>query len=105
LQRTGVPGMAVGVVYADEVIYLGGFGVRAVGQARPVDADTVFQLASISKPIASTIVAALVGDGVVGWDDPIVKDDPGFQLYDPWATREVTLRDMFSHRSGLPAYA
>jgi CubicO group peptidase (beta-lactamase class C family) len=105
LQRTGVPGMAIGVVHGDEVIYLGGFGVRELGKAAAVDPDTVFQLASVSKPLAATVVAALVGDGVVGWDDPVVKDDPLFQLYDPSATRQVTLRDLFAHRSGLPAFA
>ncbi len=97
--------MAIGVVSRDEVVYLKGFGVREAGTDQAVDADTVFQLASVSKPIASTVVAALVGDGVVGWDDHIVDHDPTFQMYDPWVTREVTLRDMFAHRSGLPDHA
>jgi CubicO group peptidase (beta-lactamase class C family) len=105
LARTGVPGIAIAVVHQDAVVYLKGFGVREVGTDEPVDADTVFQLASVSKPIASTVVAALVGDGVVNWDDRIVDHDPGFQMYDPWVTRAVTLRDMFAHRSGLPGFA
>jgi CubicO group peptidase (beta-lactamase class C family) len=105
LARTGVPGMAIGVVWRDEVVYLKGFGVREAGTAQAVDADTVFQLASVSKPIASTVVAALVGDGVVGWNDRIVDHDPSFQMYDPWVTRQVTLADMFAHRSGLPDHA
>ena len=63
LATTGVPGMAVAVVYRDQVVYLKGFGVREAGTAEAVDADTVFQLASVSKPIASTVVAAVVGDG------------------------------------------
>ena len=79
--------------------------MREAGKPREVDPDTVFQLASVSKPIASTVVAALVGDGIVGWDDPIVRHDPGFQMYDPWVTRQITLRDMFCHRSGLPDHA
>ncbi len=105
LARTGIPGMAIGVVWRDEVVYLKGFGVRDAGTTRAVDADTVFQLASVSKPIASTVVAALVGDGVVRWDDRIVDHDPDFQMYDAWVTRQVTLRDMFAHRSGLPDHA
>jgi CubicO group peptidase (beta-lactamase class C family) len=105
LQRSGVPGMAIAVVHEDAVVYLKGFGVREAGTDLAVDADTVFQLASVSKPVASTVVAALVGDGVVTWDDPIVQHDPAFQMYDPWVTREVTLRDMFAHRSGLPEHA
>jgi CubicO group peptidase (beta-lactamase class C family) len=102
MSRTGVPGLAVVIVHDDAVAFLQGYGVREVGKPEPVDPNTVFQLASMSKPIASTVVAALVGEGAMGWDDPIVKHDPGFALKDPWVTRAVTLRDMFSHRSGLP---
>ncbi|WP_404924971.1 serine hydrolase [Mesorhizobium sp. ORM16] len=104
MSRTGVPGLAIAIVHGDTVVFLRGYGVREVGKPEPVDPDTVFQLASMSKPIASTVVATLVGDGLVAWDDPIVKHDPGFELKDPWVTREVTLRDMFSHRSGLPGH-
>ncbi|MGE0540838.1 MAG: serine hydrolase [Dehalococcoidia bacterium] len=105
LQRTGVPGMAVAVVYRDEVVYLKGFGVREVGTEARVDADTVFQLASLSKPIASTVVASVVGDGLLSWDDPIVKHEPPFAMHEPWVTSQVTVRDMFAHRSGLPDHA
>jgi CubicO group peptidase (beta-lactamase class C family) len=105
LQRSGIPGMAIAVVYMDEVIYLKGFGVREAGAPAAVGPDTVFQLASVSKPIAATVVAALVGDGVAAWDDPITRHDPGFQMYDAWVTRQVTLRDMLAHRSGLPDHA
>ncbi|CAN7688755.1 serine hydrolase [Mesorhizobium sp. LjRoot246] len=102
MARTGVPGLAIAIVHDDAVVFLKGYGVREVGKPEPIDPDTVFQLASLSKPIASTVVAALVGQGLVAWDDPIVKHDPGFELKDPWVTRAVTLSDMFSHRSGLP---
>ena len=79
--------------------------MRRAGSPEPVDPDTVFQLASLSKPIASTVVAALAGDGVVAWDDPILRHDPGFAMHGAWVTRQVTLRDMFYHRSGLPDHA
>lgn len=69
MQRTGVPGMAIAVVHQDWAIYLKGFGVRQVGTGEPVDPDTVFPLASMSKSIASTVVAALVGDRLLAWDD------------------------------------
>ena len=105
LKRTGVPGMAVAVVSRDQVVYMKGFGVREAGKPDAIDPDTIFPLASVSKPIASTVVAALVGDGVVAWDDPLIKHDPDFQMYDPWVTRQITLRDMFCHRSGLPDHA
>ena len=104
-RQTGVPGISVAVVFRDEVVYLKGFGVRAVGRPAAVDPDTVFQIASVSKPIASTIVSGVIGDGGVAWDDPVIEHDPGFRLADASATRAVTLRDLFSHRSGLPEYA
>ena len=65
------PGLAVAVVFNDEVLYLEGFGVRQAGRPERVDADTVFQIASLSKPITSTVVAALVSKGEVTWDSRI----------------------------------
>ena len=102
MAKTKVPGLAVAVVYGDKTVFARGYGVRRVGDAAKVDADTVFEIASVSKPIASTIVASLVGTGDVSWDDRIAKLDPGFALMDKEATAEVTVRDLFSHRSGLP---
>jgi CubicO group peptidase (beta-lactamase class C family) len=102
LKKTGVPGMAIAVVYKDEVIILKGFGVREAGKDERVDADTVFLLASVSKPIASTLLALLVSLGIIDWDDRVLDHDPEFRLYDSWVTREVRLRDLLCHRSGLP---
>jgi Beta-lactamase class C and other penicillin binding proteins len=70
-----------------------------------VDADTVFQLASVSKPIGSTVVAELVGEGKITWDSKLSALDPTFEMFDPWVTREITVRDMYAHRSGLPDHA
>ncbi|MEJ2092537.1 MAG: serine hydrolase [Syntrophobacterales bacterium] len=105
LKQTGVPGMAIVVVYKDKVVYLKGFGVRKAGTDTPITGDTVFQLASVSKPMTSTVMAALVGEGVINWDDPVIKHYPDFRLYAPWVTEQVTLRDMLCHRSGLPGAA
>lgn len=105
MTRTGVPGVAVAVVHQDKVVYAKGFGVREVGKPDTVDPNTVFQLASVSKPLSSTVIAAVVGQKTVAWDDPIQKYDPGFALADPWVSRHVTVADMFSHRSGLPDHA
>ena len=105
LQRTGVPGLSMAVVHQDQVVHLRGFGVRHAGKTELVDPDTVFQLASLSKPVASTVVAGLVGDRLVAWDDPIVRHDPSFSMHDVWVTSQVTIRDMFSHRGGLPDHA
>jgi CubicO group peptidase (beta-lactamase class C family) len=100
-----VPGVAISVVSDDKLIWSGGFGVRDTASGAPVDADTVFQLASLSKPLASTVVAELVGEGKISWESKISDLDPGFQLADPWVTREVRIDDLFSHRSGLPDHA
>jgi CubicO group peptidase (beta-lactamase class C family) len=105
LKRTGVPGLSIAIVFRDQIVYIKSFGVRQAGKSEPLDPDTVFQLASMSKPVASTVVAALVGDGLVAWDDPIIRHTPEFAMHDAWVTRQVTLRDMFCHRSGLPDHA
>jgi CubicO group peptidase (beta-lactamase class C family) len=99
-----VPGLSVAIVHRDEVVLLDAFGVRDAGKPEAVDVDTVFQLASVSKPLASTVVAALVSDGKVSWDSRIRDIDPGFALHDDLATATVTVRDLFAHRSGLPGH-
>jgi len=102
MERTGVPGIAIAVVHQDEVVYAEGFGVREVGRPEPVDADTVFQVASVSKPVASTVVAGVVGRGTIGsWDDPVVRYNPRFALKGPYVTEHASFADLFSHRSGL----
>jgi CubicO group peptidase (beta-lactamase class C family) len=102
MTKTGVPGVAVAVVYHDKIVYLKGFGIRKAGCREPVDPGTVFQLASVSKPIASTVIAALVGTHEINWDSRIIDLDPAFKLSDPSVTEQITIRDFLSHRSGLP---
>ena len=101
LAKTKVPGASVAVIYNDQVLFLRGYGVRKIGEAAAVDPDTVFEIASVSKPIASTILASLVGEGKISWDDRIASLDPDFQLSNPETRREITIRDFLSHRSGL----
>ncbi|MFH8729709.1 serine hydrolase [Streptomyces termitum] len=103
MKRTGVPGVAVAVVHHGKVVHLKGYGVRKAGESARVDADTVFQLASVSKPIASTVVSGAVG--VEGWEKPVAARVPYFALKDPWVTAHVTAADLFAHRSGLPDHA
>ena len=104
LERSGVPGMALAVVSRDQVHYVQGFGVREQGLADPVDPDTVFQLASVSKPLTSTLIAGLVGEGLVDWDTPVRHLLPEFALADAWVSQSVTLADLLAHRSGLPGH-
>ena len=101
-----VPGLSVAVVHRDEVVHLAGYGRREIGNEKtPVCEDTVFQLASLSKPLAATVVAALVGDKKLSWDTRIADVDPEFRLHEDYPTAEVTVRDMFAHRSGLSGNA
>src|SRR5580698_2833874 len=101
MDKTKVPGVAVAVIYNDQVVFLRGYGVRKVGEPEQIDPDTVFELASVSKPLASTVLASLVGQGKIRWDDKITDLEPGFELSSPDTTRQVTIRDFLSHRSGL----
>jgi len=105
IQENALPGLAIAVVFQDKVLYAKGFGVRDVNTKAAVDADTVFQLASVSKSIGSTVVAELVGEGKITWDSKLCMLDPAFAMFDPWVTREITIRDMYAHRSGLPEHA
>src|SRR5262249_40890193 len=98
-------GLAVAVVYKDKVVFAKGFGLREAGKSDKVDADTVFQLASVSKPVGSTVIDSLIGDGKITWDSKISDIDPDFQMYDAWVARELTIRDLYAHRSGLPDHA
>ena len=105
LSKTGVPGLAAAVVHDGKLRYAKGFGVRDVDKQARVDPGTVFHLASVSKPLSSTVVAGAVGKGVVKWTDPIVPHLPSFALADPYVTAHVTYADLFSHVSGLPDHA
>lgn len=109
MKSSGIPGMAVAVVHGGKTVYAKGFGVKDVtkGDAagNKIDPDTVFQLASLSKPLGATVVAHQVGENAIGWDTPVVSSLPWFALSDPAVTRMVTVGDLYSHRSGLPDHA
>ena len=105
MTRSGVPGVAVAVVQGSDVLYAKGFGVRDVDTGAPVDASTVFQIASLSKTIAASVVAAAAGRGIVHWDDPVREHLPWFTLSDPYVGKTATIGDMFAMRSGLPGEA
>ncbi|OAJ54953.1 hypothetical protein A6V36_08970 [Paraburkholderia ginsengiterrae] len=104
LDDYGVPGAVVVVVSDKGTEFLKGYGVRRRGETALVDGDTRFQIASMSKFIAATAVGALVDRGVVSWDAPVTTFSPDTVLAEPYATQNVTLRDFFAHRTGLPAY-
>ena len=109
MKQSGVPGMSVAVVHGGKTVYAKGFGVKDVhngtGPQNAVDPDTVFQLASLSKPLGATVVAHQVGAGAISWDTPVVQKLPWFALADPTVSKMVTVGDMYAHRSGLPDHA
>jgi CubicO group peptidase (beta-lactamase class C family) len=105
MERSGVPGIAVAVVRDGEVVLAKGYGVRETGRPEPVDADTVFQLASLSKSVGATVVANQVGLGVVRWEEPVADHLPWFALGDASVTGMLTIGDLYAHRSGLPDHA
>ena len=99
-----VPGLAIGIVAGNKLVYGKGFGFRSKG-GPPVDTQTLFQIASVTKAFLSTTVAIAVDRGKLHWDDRIVDLDPEFQLRDPWVTREFRVFDLMAQCSGLPPYA
>jgi len=96
-----VPGLAVVIVHNDRVVYLKGAGVRKIGTSDPVTPETIFALASVTKAFTATALGILVDEGKADWDDPVRKHLPWFRLADPLADRDVTLRDLLCHRTGL----
>ena len=100
-QSSGIPGLAVAIVENGQPPYAHGFGVRKLGDPAPVDADTIFPIGSTSKAFTVAALATLVDAGRISWDDHVTDRLPGFQMYDPWVTREITIRDLLVHRSGL----
>ena len=97
-----VPGVSLAVVKDGRVLVAKGYGVRTLGRPEPVDAGTLFGIASNTKAVTATALGLLVESGKIEWDAPVIRYLPGFQMYDPFVTRELTVRDLLVHRSGLP---
>ncbi len=100
-----VPGLAVALVRPNEAPFAKGYGVRDIGRSAPVDAGTVFGIASNTKAFTAAALAMLVDEAKLGWDTPVVRLLPEFAMADPAATPTITLRDLLTHRTGLPALA
>lgn len=96
-----VPGVAVAVIKDDKIVLAKGYGVRKIGEPAPVDERTLFAIGSSSKAFTAAAVAMLVDEGKLKWNDPATKYLPGFETYDPYVTRELSVRDLLTHRSGL----
>jgi CubicO group peptidase (beta-lactamase class C family) len=102
MRAWGVPGVAVAVIKDGKVVHARGYGVRELGKPEQVDERTLFAIGSTSKAFTAAALAMLVDEGRIAWDDRVVDRLPGFQLYDPYVTREIRVRDLLMHSSGLP---
>jgi CubicO group peptidase (beta-lactamase class C family) len=96
-----VPGMAVGIVKDGQLIFAKGYGVREYGKDAKVTPDTLFQIGSNTKAFTTAALSILVDEGKLKWDDKVIDYLPQFRMYDPYVTREFTIRDLLTHRSGL----
>lgn len=96
------PGVAIAVVKGDSVLLAEGYGVKDVRTQAPLDERSLFAVASTSKAFTAAALGMLVDEGLISWDDKVTDHLPGFQLYDPYVTREFTIRDLLTHRGGLP---
>ncbi len=100
-EKWGVPGIAVAVVKDGKLVFARGYGVRKKGGTAPVTPKTLFGIASNTKAFTAAALAILVDEGKIGWDEQVIKYLPSFRMYNPYVTREITVRDLLTHRSGL----
>ena len=100
----GVPGVAVAIIHKDRIILLKGYGTCRWGDPAGVDENTIFQLASNTKPFVAAALGIQVDAGKIRWDDTVVQHLPGFALKEPYPSYYATIRDLLAHRTGLPAF-
>jgi CubicO group peptidase (beta-lactamase class C family) len=101
MSRYALPGLALGVVRGGEVVYARTAGELVAGSGKPVTGDTLFKIASNTKAMTTGVLARLVDAGKLRWDDPVTRYLPSFRMHDPWVTREMQVRDLLIHNSGL----
>ncbi|HTH57674.1 MAG TPA: serine hydrolase domain-containing protein [Cyclobacteriaceae bacterium] len=99
------PGAALVILRDTSIVFVKGYGLREIGKLDSVNSKTVFRIGSVSKSMSATLCAALVNDGVLQWDDPVIKYLPSFKLKTEEATKNVTIRHILSHTEGLPYHA
>ena len=104
LERWHVPGLALAVVSGDEILHLAGYGQRDPGRGLPVTPGTLFPIASMTKSFGVMSFGLMVDEGLLDWDKPVRTYLPAWQMFDQVSTETLTVRDMLSHRSGLPSH-
>ena len=95
-------GLAVAVIRGQELLFARGYGVLERGQPDAVDPDTLFSIGSTTKAMTAATLGILVDEGKLGWDDPVRRHIPEFEVGDPWVSEAMTVRDLLTHRGGLP---
>src|SRR5216684_5917509 len=101
LKTFEVPGLSVVIVKDGKTVLAKGYGVRKLGNPTPVDENTLFGIGSNTKAFTTAALASLVDEGKLSWDDPVYQRLPGFVMYDPYVSHEMTIRDLLTHRSGM----
>lgn len=101
LQTFDVPGMSVGIIKDGKTVYSKGFGQRSLNNGQPMNEETLVGIASNSKGFTCVALAILADEGKLSWDDKVTKHIPEFQMYDPFVTSQITIKDLVTHRSGL----
>jgi CubicO group peptidase (beta-lactamase class C family) len=101
LKTFEVPGLSVAIVKDGKVVLTKGYGVKKLGEAAPVDENTLFGIGSNTKAFTTAALATLIDEGKISWDDPVYERLRGFQMYDPYVSHEMTIRDLLCHRSGM----
>ncbi len=100
-----VPSIAIGIVKDGKLVFIGAYGVKEVAKSESIDANTLYGIASNSKAFTATILAMLVEEGKIGWNDRVRDYLPYFEVYDQWVSNQVTIRDLLSHRVGLGTFS
>ena len=101
IQQWEVPGLAISIVKDDKAIFSKAYGVQELGKEKPVDEQTIFAICSTTKAMTAAAMGMLVDEGKVKWEDRVVNHMPEFQLYDPYVTKELRVKDLFTHNTGL----
>src|SRR2546430_10862052 len=101
LKAFEVPGLSIAIVKDGRVVLTKGYGMRKMGDPTPVDEHTLFGIGSNTKAFTSALLAKLVDEGKITWDDKVYERLPGFQMYDPYVSHEMTIRDLLTHKSGM----